>query len=536
MPAPIIKILTMIRSVFIGHRSLTTLTKTPQQNQAKEKKSKSLSLLAKIKQAFLGFKPTLTTKQKIAKIIQDQLEETGWKQISASQHKSSLTATSKIKVENFFVTQEGVLVFFHLLKAQTQEIKVYAQLLETARPEHVLWQRPKLITKIGVTAENWQFDSLIKLDQQYLAVWRSPTLGTKEVTYPRYFIENEIELKHEPMTLFKPEHNPLIKPNQDNSWESFCTFNPAAVYAADKIHLLYRAQNHNYLSQLGYACSQDGLSIDKKLSQPAYRPSQKFEGVTMPLGNPQGQFVSGGGCGGVEDPRATIIDQRVYVTYVAYDGWNPPRIALTSIALNDFLNHQFFWEKPVLISPPNIVDKSAVIFPEKVNGQYVIMHRIFPNILIDYVDHLNFDGHTYLKGEHKITPRSREWWDSRKVGAGAPPLKTDQGWLLIYQATDDKDDSEYKVGAMLLDLEDPTKVLYRSQKPILEPRKKYENNGFKAGVVYPCGAVIKNETLFVYYGGADSYVCVATAPLQEFLQNLKNTGLTHLKPTHFGKA
>ena len=224
-----------------------------------------------------------------------------------------------------------------------------------------------------------------------------------------------------------------------------------------------------------------------------------------------------------------MLFRSVYMTYVAYDGWSPPRVALTSIALKDFLDNNFIWEKPVLISPPGVVDKSAVIFPEKINGKYAIMHRVFPNILIDYVDSLDdFDGKTFVYGEHKIEPRSKEWWDSRKIGAGAPPLKTDEGWLLIYQAVDDKDASEYKVGAMLLDLEDPTKVIARSAEPILLPREEYENVGFKAGVVYPCGAVIKDNTLFVYYGGADSYVCVATANLKDFIGDLKKTGVTDL--------
>jgi predicted GH43/DUF377 family glycosyl hydrolase len=192
------------------------------------------------------------------------------------------------------------------------------------------------------------------------------------------------------------------------------------------------------------------------------------------------------------------------------------------------LNDRFFWEKPVLISKPGVVDKSACIFPEKINGKYVIMHRVFPDILIDYVDNLNFDGKTFLSEKHKISPRAREWWDSRKIGAGAPPLKTKEGWLLIYQAVDDKDASEYKMGAMLLDLNDPSKVLYRSNSPVLEPREKYENNGFKAGVVYPCGAIVKNDTLFVYYGAADSCVCVATANLDKFLVDLKQTGIANL--------
>src|SRR5690606_21266786 len=114
-------------------------------------------------------------------------------------------------------------------------------------------------------------------------------------------------------------------------------------------------------------------------------------------------------------------------------------------------------------------------------------------------------------------------WDSRKAGAGPPPIKTKDGWLLIYHAVDDRDDRQYKIGAMLLDLEDPTKVLYRSNMPILHPTEWYENEGFKAGVAYPCGAVVVDDHLYVYYGGADSYVCVAARNLEEFLEELKVT-------------
>jgi beta-1,2-mannobiose phosphorylase / 1,2-beta-oligomannan phosphorylase len=471
--------------------------------------------------------PTLSTRQK----NKQELNRLFSKILTEELTKSAIVA-SNLEVENFFITPEGVKVFFHCV--HDKQLKVYLHLLELANIKHALWKKPKYIATIGDASDEWQFQQLTEITSQYLATWVSPLWGKKKTKYPKYLIKNEIELKHKPHVLYKPVSNPMLEPNAANSWEAFCTFNPAAIYAADKVHLLYRAQGHDYVSQIGYASSENGLTINERLNEPAYRPSQKFEGVTMPLGNPSNGFVSGGGCGGCEDPRATIIDDRVYMTYVAYDGWNPPRVALTSIALDDFLDHNFLWEKPVLISQPGEVNKSAVIFPEKINNKYVIMHRVFPNILIDFVDDLNFDGYTYLQGQYKIPPRSPEWWDSRKVGAGAPPLKTKDGWLLIYQAVDDKDASEYKVGAMLLDLEDPTKVLCRSSKPILEPRETYENYGFKAGVVYPCGAVIKDNNLFVYYGGADSYVCVATAPLDEFLENLKTTGSTHLTPSMLG--
>ena len=226
--------------------------------------------------------------------------------------------------------------------------------------------------------------------------------------------------------------------------------------------------------------------------------------------------------GGCEDPRLTRIGEQVYMTYVAYDGHSHPRVALTSIYIDDFLSKRWNWKKPVLISPPHIVDKNACILPEKINGKYVIFHRVFPNILIDLVDDLDFDGKTrWLEGQFKIPTRALSSdWDNLKVGCGPPPIKTKDGWLLIYQAVGSNDESRYKIGAMLLDLKDPTKVLARTRSPILEPIAAYENEGWKAGVVYPCGAVIINDRLFVYYGGADMVVCVATVKLEHFLEQL----------------
>jgi hypothetical protein len=106
------------------------------------------------------------------------------------------------------------------------------------------------------------------------------------------------------------------------------------------------------------------------------------------------------------------------------------------------------------------------------------------------------------------------------VAAGPPPIKTKEGWLFIYHAIDEKDDLRYKIGAMLLDIKEPTRVIARTTRPILEPLADYENDGLKYGVVYPCGAVVLNDRLFVYYGGADMVTCVATAKMSEFLAQL----------------
>jgi predicted GH43/DUF377 family glycosyl hydrolase len=318
--------------------------------------------------------------------------------------------------------------------------------------------------------------------------------------------------------------NPILRPDSGNRWETKAVFNPAAIYEGGKVHILYRAIGETDNSVLGYASSFDGYNIDERSDKPAYVPREPFESAnTFP--NYQDNTISpyqsgGGGGGGCEDPRLTRIENRVYLTYVAYDGHGPPRVALSSIDIDDFLQKKWNWKKPVLISPPNIVDKNACLLPEKINGKFVIFHRIFPNILIDFVDDMDFDDKTrWLEGQFKITVKNSSW-DNLKVAAGPPPIKTKEGWLFIYHAIDEKDDLRYKIGAMLLDLQEPTRVLARTKQPILEPLASYENEGLKAGVVYPCGAVVLNGRLFVYYGGADMVTCVATAKLDEFLARL----------------
>jgi len=328
------------------------------------------------------------------------------------------------------------------------------------------------------------------------------------------------------LSLERFQGNPILRPDEKHQWETKAVFNPAAIFEDGKVHILYRAIGETDVSVLGYASSFDGLHINERLDKPVYVSREPFEGANQshPY-SPQspGIYISGGGgSGGCEDPRLTKISSQVYMTYVAYNGYGPPRVALSSIHIDDFLKHKWNWKKPALITPPHIVDKNACILPEKINGKYVIFHRVFPNILIDFVDDLDFDGKTrWLVGQFKIPTRALSSdWDNRKVGCGPPPIKTKDGWLLIYQAVGSRDESRYKIGAMLLDLKDPTKVLARTRTPILEPIASYENEGWKAGVVYPCGAVVIKDRLFVYYGGADKVVCVASTKLDYFMEHL----------------
>lgn len=438
-----------------------------------------------------------------------------------------------LMVANAFVTDEGILLIYYVIKTKgnISHFEIKAAVLNKENPlkvvrhiENLIWESPdewieEKVKPLGI----------VKAGEAFISFWKSGK-GVYSVSHPTLLFE--AEKKHFGyIILNKIRNNPIIGPIIENLWESKATFNPAAIYEEGKVHIIYRAVGEDDVSVLGYATSFDGVNIDERLSKPIYVPTQPFESSgPYRSSKPAGRYESGGGCyGGCEDPRITKIDDKIYMTYVAYDGWNPPRVALTSIKFDDFINHRWEWEKPVLISKPGVVDKNACLLPEKIGGKYVIFHRIFPDILVDFVDDLNFDGNTFLEGQYKISPR-KNYWDSRKVGAGAPPIKTKDGWLLIYQAVGDSDASRYKVGAMILDINDPTRVVARSNEPILGPDQWYENEGFKAGVAYPCGAVAKGNQLIVYYGGADTVVCAATARLDVFVSNLKHHRSLNLSP------
>ena len=329
--------------------------------------------------------------------------------------------------------------------------------------------------------------------------------------------------------LDRHKNNPILSPQPIREWEHGGTFNPAAVKDDEgKVHLFYRAVGADGISRVGHASSSDGKIFDERSAYPVYEP---LPGYGMPnadkvIGpkcyNPS-YYTSGGGWGGSEDPRAVIIDGRVYMSYVAFEGWSSVRIGLTSISVEDMKKEHWNWKKPQLISAPNQVNKNWLIFPEKINGKFAILHGITPKILVNYVDSLDTLGNAkYIKSSPPKGGRN-DFWDNWVRGAGPPPIKTEIGWLLLYHAMDKEDPNKYKIGAMILDIDDPTKILYRSPKPILEPDAHYENDG-KPGVVYASGAVVIGENLTIYYGGGDKHVCIAETPLKKILEWLVKYG------------
>jgi predicted GH43/DUF377 family glycosyl hydrolase len=304
------------------------------------------------------------------------------------------------------------------------------------------------------------------------------------------------------------EGNPVLEPVPDHSWESKAVFNPAAICETGKIRIIYRASSDDDTSVFGYAESRDAYRISKRLPEPVYVPRADFE------------MKKHSGNSGVEDPRITRIDDTYHMFYTAVDAEGPPRVAHSSIQAKDFLAGRFDrFSFPTLISPPGIDDKDACLFPEKIGGTFIVMHRIQPSIDINFLDSLDFDGpHGFLTHNPFVFPR-RGMWDSAKIGINSIPVRTDEGWLVLYHGVSENDHA-YRIGALLLDLEHPDRVIGRSHHPIFEPTEPYEKEGVVPNVVFPCGAIIRSGKLVIYYGGADRVIGVASISLKKLLKQL----------------
>ena len=245
------------------------------------------------------------------------------------------------------------------------------------------------------------------------------------------------------------------------------------------------------LSHLRLARSKNGINV-KVDDTPAIAPANDYETF------------------GIEDPRISLIDGTYYISYVAASPFGVTTCLISTRDFNSFQRHG------VIFCPEN---KDVVIFPEKINGKHYALHRpVSPlfkkqDIWIAESPDLNYWGnHRYL-----CAPRAG-CWDDKKIGASAVPFKIDRGWLEIYHGADHN--NRYCLGAVLLDSQEPWKVIARSQIPILEPQADYEIEGFFGNVVFTCGLLYEENKLRIYYGVADTAVCYAEISLQDVLENL----------------
>lgn len=302
--------------------------------------------------------------------------------------------------------------------------------------------------------------------------------------------------------------NPIITPRIGVDWESKATFNPGAILIDENIHLVYRAMSSDNTSVFGYAKSQDGVTIIERELEPIYFPREEFE-IKKTIN----------GFSGCEDQRLTRIGDKIYICYTAYNGIDPPQIALTSILVSDLVNKRWNFKKSVIISNREFDSKNACVFPEQIEGKYVFLYReANKGIVMDYVDDLEFENNQHLKGNVCFT-LSQNPWENAKTGIASPPLKTEKGWLLFYHGISQAD-HYYRVGAMLLKLNDPKIVLGRTKYPLFEPETDYEKVGEVNNVVFPCGSVIKNDEVLVYYGAADKVIGVARGNLAKIIDSI----------------
>ena len=317
------------------------------------------------------------------------------------------------------------------------------------------------------------------------------------------------------MKLIRFKNNPIISPKGDD-WEACATFNPAAFYKDGKIHVLYRACGDylKYAANLGYATFDKNMNLIERADEPIFKIDKKVWEFT------------------IEDARICEIEEEFFLTYVVSPTPfcpGPVRVRLgipkpeqsyayTALARGKDL---FNLERQGVITPFGVGERDTLFYPEKIGNRYAVIHRPdnwvgseygtdAPGIWFAYY---NEEGRN-LSG-HKLMMETKDGWESKKIGAGPPPIKTDEGWLLLYHGVDEK--NIYRAGAALFDIDEPWKMIARTPKPILEPEEDYERVGDVPDVVFPEGNFVIDGELIVIYGAADKYCCAAKIDLSELI-------------------
>jgi len=322
--------------------------------------------------------------------------------------------------------------------------------------------------------------------------------------------------------------NPILVADKGSAWRDVKVYNCAIHKDSSNIYqMLFRAVGYDWISRIGYAESSDGIHF--KVDQSAVlKPWYTWE------------------VKGCEDPRIVKIDDNFWVSYTAFDG-KTARAALTAskdlkqFGARKLLFRDWRYNARTQFTPD--WSKGAAIFSEKINGRYYMLFgdshiwNATSTNLIDWVPNIT----------PVLTGRPGEF-DAAYVETGPPPIKTDYGWLVIYHGIDTYDVSKtYRIGAALFDKTDPTKVIWRSKQPLLEPSEPYEKVGFVDVIdggfdtlkkltledlhelskreklpkaVFCCGAVKEHDNLIrLYYGAGDTVICTATVDLQTILSS-----------------
>jgi predicted GH43/DUF377 family glycosyl hydrolase len=297
--------------------------------------------------------------------------------------------------------------------------------------------------------------------------------------------------------------NPILTAS-DWPYPANAVFNPAAVRSNGTTVLLARVEDLRGISHLTVARSANGFDNWSVAVEPLLEPLPGIESEAW----------------GFEDARTVWVEElgRFVITCTAYGPAGPAVYLATTRDFSSVERHG------VVVTPE---DKNAAILPERVAGEWILFHRPVngygthrPGIALSRSSDLANWGHT----ETVMEPRSGAWWDSLRIGIGPPLLKTERGWLLIYHGVKETvAGALYRVGAALLDLEEPSRVIGRSPNWILGPSESYERTGDVPNAVFPCGLTHDSTSgrLHLYYGAADTSICVATAMLDDVLEGIR---------------
>jgi predicted GH43/DUF377 family glycosyl hydrolase len=305
-------------------------------------------------------------------------------------------------------------------------------------------------------------------------------------------------------TVFARHRNNPILTSEHFSGKVNVAFNPSAALVGDTTVLLVRVEDRRGLSHLHAARSADGFTDWQIAPAPAMSPNEQDHQSSW----------------GYEDPRSVWVDEldRFVVTCTAYGISGPAvHLALTQ----DFEE----FEHIGTVMPPE--DKNAALFPRRINGNWVLLHRpvTVTGLTADVWLSRSTDLVSWRSPEPVMACRTGGWWDATRIGIGPPPIETPDGWLVIYHGVKTSVSGPiYRVGAALLDLERPTVVLHRTNHWLMSPSVDYEQVGDVPNVVFPCGAIVRPDgELRLYYGAADTSVCVATSTVAALLDIVKNS-------------
>lgn len=327
--------------------------------------------------------------------------------------------------------------------------------------------------------------------------------------------------------------------------ENRAVLNPACLEKGGSLHMFYRAVREDMLSTIGYCRFVDGQIVERAV-QPVLAPEFDYERS------------------GLEDPRLVELEGTYYLFYTAYDGknarvayatspdlkaWTKQGLITPSITYNEAEDlyrqsgvrdkYLFFEAYFKDVADRNILlwEKDAFIFPKRIGGRLAMIHRILPGIQMipfdDFKQLADLDfwrAHLRELNQHIILD-SEYRFENRNIGGGCPPIETEDGWLMIYHAVEDRPKGRvYHAAAALLDLEDPTKVIGRLPRPIFSPEADAELHGDVNNVVFPTSALVRGDRLFIYYGAADSRIMAKSLDLKELLAALKSSSVIARHP------